>query len=124
MNKLQEFCFKPQFGKILKHVPNFKHMFKNIFPLIYLPLVEFLGHIKCTQASVSGWAALAPGGLLLAMQMAILVEQDSVRSQSKKTVKAAQSCGEQQTLAKYPSTCEACALHRLRAFHTQDTKWV
>lgn len=27
--------------------------------------MEFLGHIKCTQASVSGWAALAPGGLLL-----------------------------------------------------------
>lgn len=77
MNKLQEFFYKPQFGKILKHVPNFKHIFKNIFPLTYLPLVEFLGHIKCTQASVSGWAALASNGLLLAMQVAALVKQDS-----------------------------------------------
>lgn len=73
---------------------------------------------------ISIWlGSLAPGGQS-AGHAGGTVGEAGLRSQSRKIFRGAQRCGEQQTLAKYPSTCKACALHRMRAFHTQDTKQV
>lgn len=120
---LREFFLNPGLARYLNTYLIFKHTFKYIST--DLPAFSGISRRYQTHPGICIWLSSpgsrwAPagytGGSLGEAGLSQVTEQ--------KSFKGTQRRGEQQTLAEYPSTCKVYSLHRMRVFHTQDTKWV